>query len=137
MDDQHPGGLSEQDLWHRDIMRDMLLKSNAVVMDYAKQMIAVAFAAIGVVTALADLGGYTLVVLAAALCLGYLIAAGFFLRVLFPRSSSVTPNDYADAPARIQALATARRRTARVGTWVTVVVTLGTIVFFSVSPTAG
>lgn len=116
-------------------MRDMLVKSNSVVVDYAKQMIGVSFAAIGVVTALADLGGYMYVALAATLCLVYLVAAGLFLRVLFPRPSDITQYGYSDAADRIQRLAAARRRMAVAATWVTVIATISAVGFFAFTPT--
>lgn len=125
--------LTETDLWHRDIMRDVLLKSNAVATDYAKQLIAVTAAAIGVVTALAELSGRASFVLIAIICLGYLASAAIFVSVIFPRRTGIAPHDYFDAPRKLMALADRRRRLNLVGSWVTAAMTVAAVVVLLVA----
>lgn len=118
-----------EDLWKRDIVRDLLLNSNGVAMDYAKLMVSLNGIAIGVVTTLAELGDYGTPSAIALICFGYIICAGLFVSVVFPRNSRLTVNDFLEAPELLAELAARRRRWSVVASIATAMTTVVAVSF--------
>jgi hypothetical protein len=112
--------LTDEDTRKRDLVKELMQAQSKVILDFAKQLVTISFAAVGVVISLkdrwigADAPSYQEALLGVAVAL-FLVSALVATLAASARGLRVSLSDYADVDVEVHRVATLRHRLTLLG----------------------